>query len=182
MADRRALVLLDHAADEAQVRPLLPAGVRDAVILTSRVRLADLSSAEVIDLDVLPPEQAKELLGKIVGPDRVAREPEAAAEIIAICGNLPLALRIVGARLPGKHWRLQRLTDRLGAEHLRLDELAAAVLEVRASVALSYRGLGVVEQRAFRPLGLLHVPDVAPSMLSALPDIPAVEADNIAES
>ena len=183
MADRRALVLLDNAADEAQVRPLLPAGVRDAVILTSRVRLAGLSSAEVIDLDVLPPEQAKELLGKFVGPDRVAREPEAAAEIIAICGNLPLALRIVGARLPGKpHWRLQRLTDRLGAENLRLDELVAGDLEVRVSVALSYSGLGVFERRAFRLLGLVQAPDVAPSMLSALLDIKAMEADNIAES
>jgi transcriptional regulator with XRE-family HTH domain len=182
MADRRALVLLDNAADEAQVRPLLPAGVRNAVIITSRVRLAGLSPGEVIDLDVLPLELATELLGKIVGPDRVAREPEAAATIAAQCGNLPLALRIVGARLAGKpHWPLQRLTDRLGAENLRLDELAAGDLEVRASVAQSYRGLGVVERRAFRLLGLLDVPDVAPWMLSALLDVPAVEADNIME-
>jgi transcriptional regulator with XRE-family HTH domain len=182
MADRCALVLLDNAADEAQVRPLLPAGARNAVIITSRVRLAGLSPGDIIDLDVLPPQQAKELLAKIVGPDRVAREPEAAATIVGRCGSLPLALRIVGARLAAKpHWRLQRLTDRLGAEHLRLDELAAGDLEVRASVALSYRGLGVVEQRAFRLLGLLQVPDVAPWMLSALLDVPAVEADDIAE-
>jgi transcriptional regulator with XRE-family HTH domain len=182
MADRRALVLLDNAADEAQVRPLLPAGDRNAVIVTSRVRLAGLFPREMIDLDVLPPEHAKELLGKIVGPDRLAREPDAAAKIMAICGNLPLALRIVGAKLAAKpHWRLQRLTDRLGVEHLRLDELAAGDLEVRASVAMSYRGLDIVERRAFRLLGLLQAPDVSPWMLSALLDIPAVEADNIAE-
>jgi hypothetical protein len=182
MADRRVLVLLDDAADEAQVRPLLPAGVRNAVIITSRVRLAGLSPGEVINLDVLPPEHATELLGKIVGPDRVAHEPEAAATIAAQCGNLPLALRIVGARLAGKpHWPLQRLTDRLRAENLRLDELAAGDLEVRASIAQSYRGLGVVERRAFRLLGLLDVPDVAPWMLSALLDVPAGEADNIME-
>jgi Luciferase-like monooxygenase len=131
---------------------------------------------------VLPPEHATELLGQIVGLDRVARGPEAAATMVGMCGNLPLALRIVGARLAAKpHWRLQRLTDRLGAEQLRLDELAAGDLEVRASVALSYRGLGVVERRAFRLLGLLHVPDVAPWMLSALLNVPAVEADDIAE-
>ena len=182
MADRRALVLLDNAADEAQVRPLLPAGARNAVIITSRVRLAGLSPGEMIDLDVLPPQHANELLGKIIGTDRVAREPEAVATIAAMCGNLPLALRIVGARLAGKpHWRLQRLTDRLGAEHLRLDELAAGDLDVRASVALSYRCLGVVERRAFRLLSLLQGTDFAPWMLSTLLDIPAAEADEIAE-
>jgi hypothetical protein len=74
------------------------------------------------------------------------------------------------------------LTDRLGAENLRLDELVAGDLEVRVSVALSYSGLGVFERRAFRLLGLVQAPDVAPSMLSALLDVKAMEADNIAES
>src|SRR5262245_13412774 len=183
MADLRALVVLDNAADEAQVRPLLPAGARNVVIVTSRSRLACLPPAEVADLDVFSAEHALELLGKIVGADRLAREPVAAATILAMCGGLPLALRIVGARLAGRpHWRLQRLADRLNAEHRRLDELAAGDLEVRASVALSYRGLAAVERRAFRFLGLLDVPDFAPWMLSALLDVPALEAEDIAES
>ena len=182
MADLRALVLLDNAADEAQVRPLLPAGARNVVIVTSRSRLAGLPPAEVADLDVFPPEHALELLSKIVGADRLAREPEAATTIVGMCGGLPLALRIVGARLAGKpHWRLQRLADRLNGEHRRLDELAAGDLEVRASVALSYRGLAAVERRAFRLLGLLEVPDFAPWMLSALLDVPTLEAEDIAE-
>jgi DNA-binding SARP family transcriptional activator/transcriptional regulator with XRE-family HTH domain len=182
MADRRALVLLDNAADEAQVRPLLPAGAGNVVLVTSRARLAGLALAEVIDLDVLPPGQAVELLGKIVGADRVASEPQAAKTIAALCGYLPLALRIVGARLAAKpHWRLQRLADRLGAQQRRLDELATGDLEVRASVALSYQGLGEVERRAFRLLGLLEVPDFAPWMLAALLEVPAAAAEEIAE-
>jgi tetratricopeptide (TPR) repeat protein/transcriptional regulator with XRE-family HTH domain len=182
MADRRALVLLDNAADEAQVRPLLPAGARNVVIVTSRGRLAGLPPAEVADLDVFPPEHALELLSKIVGADRLESEPEAAATIVAMCGGLPLALRIVGARLASKpHWRLQRLADRLNGEHRRLDELAAGDLEVRASVALSYRGLAAVDRRAFRLLGLLEVPDFAPWMLSALLDVPGLDAEDIAE-
>ena len=182
MADRRALVLLDNAADEAQVRPLLPGGAGDVVLITSRARLAGLALAEVLDLDVLPPAQAVELLGKLVGADRVAGEPQAAHTIAALCGYLPLALRIVGARLAAKpHWRLQRLADRLGVQHRRLDELTTGDLEVRASVALSYQGLGEVERRAFRLLGLLEVPDFAPWMLVALLEVPAAAAEDVAE-
>jgi NB-ARC domain len=182
LADRRVLVVLDNAADEAQVRPLLPAGASNAVLVTSRTRLAGLTLSEVIDLGVLPPGQAVELLGKIVGTGRVAAEPEAAAQIAALCGYLPLALRIVGARLAAKpHWRIQRLADRLAAHHRRLDELTVGDLEVRASFALSHQGVGAVERRAFRLLGLLRVPDFAPWMLSALLDIPVPDAEEIAE-
>jgi tetratricopeptide (TPR) repeat protein/transcriptional regulator with XRE-family HTH domain len=182
LADRRALVLLDNAADEAQVRPLLPAGAGNAVLVTSRTRLTGLAGAEVIDLDVLPPEQAVELLGKIAGADRVAREPQAAQAITALCGYLPLALRIAGAKLAAKpHWRLQRLAHRLRAHHRRLDELTAGDLEVRASVGMSYYGLDELEQRAFRLLGLLEVPDFASWMLASLLDISALEAEEVAD-
>ncbi len=182
LADRRVLVVLDNAADEAQVRPLLPAGAGNAVLVTSRARLAGLTLTEVIDLGVLPPEQAVELLDKIVGAGRVAAEPEAASQIAALCGYLPLALRIVGARLAAKpHWRVRRLADRLGAHHRLLDELTVGDLEVRASFALSYQGVGEVERRAFRLLGVLEVPDFAPWMLSALLGIPVADAEEIAE-
>jgi transcriptional regulator with XRE-family HTH domain len=132
MADRRALVLLDNAADEAQVRPLLPAGAGNAVLVTSRTRLTGLAGADVIDLDVLPPEQAVELLGKISGAHRVASEPAAAQVIAALCGYLPLALRIAGAKLAAKpQWRLQRLAHRLGEQHRRLDDLTFITVAVR---------------------------------------------------
>jgi transcriptional regulator with XRE-family HTH domain len=182
LADRRVLVVLDNAADEAQVRPLLPAGAGNAVLVTSRARLAGLTLAEVIDLGVLPAGQAVELLGKIVGAGRVAAEPGAAAQIAALCGYLPLALRITGARLAARpYWRIQRLADRLDAHHRRLDELTVGDLEVRASFALSYRGVGELERRAFRLLGLLEVSDIAPWMLSTLLDVPACDAEEIAE-
>jgi hypothetical protein len=181
MADRRVLVLLDNAAGAEQLRPLLPAGAGNVVLVTSRARLASLAAADVIDLDVLSPEQAVNLLARIAGPDRVAREPDAARIIAALCGYLPLALRIVGARLAARpHWRLQLLADRLRGDH-RLEELTVGDLDVRASFALSYQGLAEVEQRAFRLLGLLEVPDFAPWMLSALLNVPTTEAEAIAE-
>jgi transcriptional regulator with XRE-family HTH domain len=182
MADRRALVLLDNAADEAQVRPLQPAGAGNAVLVTSRTRLTGLAVAEVIDLDILLPGQAVELLGKIAGADRVASEPQAAQVIAVLCGYLPLALRIAGARLAAKpHWPLKQLAHRLHARQRRLDELTAGDLEVRASIAMSYYGLGELEQRAFRLLSLLEVPEFAPWMLAALLDISALEAAEVAD-
>jgi hypothetical protein len=95
---------------------------------------------------------------------------------------LPLALRVTGARLATRpHWRLGRLASRLGERHRRLDELAAGDLAVRASLALSYQGLGEAERRAFRLVGLLQVPEVVPWMLSVLLDVPAVEAEDVLE-
>src|SRR5207247_2962886 len=124
LADRRMLVLLDNAVNVAQVRPLLPAGAGNVVLITSRSRLAGLAAAEVVNLDVLPPGPAVELLGKIAGRDRIARDPAAAAKLSALCEYLPLALRIVGARLAAKpHWPLQRLAGRIAVDERRLDEL-----------------------------------------------------------
>jgi len=70
---------------------------------------------------------------------------------------------------------------RLAAHHRRLDELTVGDLEVRAGFALSYQGVGEIERRAFRLLGLLRVPDFAAWMLSALLDIPVPDAEGIAE-
>jgi hypothetical protein len=79
LAGRRVLVVLDDAAGEAQVRPLLPGGASAAVLVTSRVPLTALEGARLVHLDVLEAGQAVELLGRIAGPERVAAEPQAAA-------------------------------------------------------------------------------------------------------
>jgi hypothetical protein len=128
----RVLVVLDNAADEAGVRPLLPGSAGCAVLVTSRRRLAGLEGATTIDLDVMDPDQAIELLAKIAGPERVAAEPEAAMEVVRLCGCLPLAVRIAGARLAAKrHWRLASYEARLRDERTRLTELRVGDREVR---------------------------------------------------
>jgi DNA-binding SARP family transcriptional activator len=86
LADRRVLVVLDNAASEAQVRPLLPAGRGCAALVTGRVRLSGLEAAHSLTLEVLEPDQAVQLLAKLAGPGRVAAEPEAAATIVRLCG------------------------------------------------------------------------------------------------
>jgi len=182
MADRRVLVVLDNAADEAQVRPLLPASQGCAALVTSRTQLSGLEAAHPLCLDVLDPRQAVQLLAKLAGPGRVAAEPEAAAAIVRLCGWLPLAVRIAGARLASRpQWRLALLAERLADEHRRLDELTTGDLEVRASVALSYQGRNKEERRLFRLLGLLVAPSFPAWVAAALLDIGPAEAEGLLE-
>src|SRR5439155_22068539 len=143
LAGRRVLVVLDNAAEEAQVRPLLPGAPGCAAVLTSRKPLHGLDVTRLLVLDVFDAAQAVDLLAGVVGRERVAAEPGRLAEIAGLCGFLPLALRIVGAKLAAKrHWSLERMARRLLDERHRLDELHGGDREVRASFQLSYEGLG----------------------------------------
>ncbi|MGH3765795.1 MAG: BTAD domain-containing putative transcriptional regulator [Pseudonocardiaceae bacterium] len=182
LADRRLLILLDDAACEAQLRPLLPGTPGCAVLVTSRARLAGLGCAQV-DLDVFEPDQAVELLARAAGPQRVAAEPAAAREIARLCGFLPLAIRVAGTRLSARpHWPLSRLETDLADEDRRLDSLQLGDLGVRASLARSYESLDVMARRAFRLLGLLEIRDVAPWVAAALLDVPQTRAEELMDT
>ncbi|GGP43204.1 AfsR/SARP family transcriptional regulator [Saccharothrix coeruleofusca] len=182
LADRRVLVVLDDAADERQVRPLLPGEPGCAVLVTSRERLGALSGAAQLDLRVLPDRDALALLDRLVGSDRVAAEPEAAREIVRLCGQLPLAVRIAGARLAARpHWRLARLAERLGVQRRVLGELTLGDLEVRGSLALSYAGLAERERAALRGLGLLDVSGFGGWLVAPLLDCDRDEAEEVVE-
>ncbi|NUT35996.1 MAG: tetratricopeptide repeat protein, partial [Hamadaea sp.] len=183
LADRRVLVVLDDAADEAQVRPLLPGGSGSGALVTSRYRLAGLAGAALIELDVLSDEQAWELLTHIVGAPRLAADPAAASRILALCENLPLAIRIAGARLAMRQrLPVRLLADRLADEWQRLDELSAGDLAVRASIELSYRALAPDAQAALRRMGFLGLPDCAPWIVGLLLGVPMTRAETLLES
>nr|BFE38675.1 BTAD domain-containing putative transcriptional regulator [Actinomadura rugatobispora] len=173
LTGRRVLIVLDDASAEGEVRPLLPAAPGCAAVVTSRLPLAGLEGAGRIELGVFEPGQAVALLGRITGPDRVGAEPEAAAEIARLCGYVPLAVRIAGARLAHRrHRTLGWLAETLGDERHRLDELAAGDLAVRASFRLSYLRLPDGTRRLFRLLGLLEAPDFGEWIAAALLDVP----------
>lgn len=176
---RRVLVLLDDAADEGQVEPLIPACAGCAVLITSRRRLTALPAAHRLALDVLAEEDAVRLLGAVTGRPRFGLDP-AARDIAALCGFLPLALRIAGARLAARpHWSADRLMKRLTDEHHRLDELTHGPLSVRASLALGYSGLDEPGRTLFRRLGLLETPFFAGWSAAALLDTGVREAEDV---
>ncbi len=178
----RVLLVLDNATSEAQIRHLLPGGGTTSVLITGRTRLTGLPSVRLLDLDVLEPDAAIELLARQTGTARVRADPGTARELTRLCGRLPLALRIAGAKLKARqHWSLADLTRRLSDEHRRLGELSLGELSVRANLSLSYRRLDPLAQRLLRRASLLDVPDFAPWIAAALCDVTGEAAEDAAE-
>ncbi|MFI9555321.1 AfsR/SARP family transcriptional regulator [Nonomuraea endophytica] len=153
-AGRRLLVLLDNAADEEQVRPLLTSS---PTIITSRSALAGLPGARRLPVGVLGPEESLELLTRSSG-----REPgEALVRLARFCGGLPIALRVAGSRLAARPaWTADYLAGLLEDEHRRLDGLHAGDQTVRSAFAIGYDGLPEEARRTLRGLGALSAPDV----------------------
>ncbi|MBM7170599.1 winged helix-turn-helix domain-containing protein [Streptomyces sp. G44] len=180
---RRVLVLLDNARDAAQVRPLLPGMEGCAALVTSRVRMVDLAGAHLVDLDVMSPEEALLLFTRIVGEERVTSEREAALDVVAACGFLPLAIRIAASRLAARRtWTVSTLAAKLADERRRLDELQAGDLAVKATFELGYGQLEPAQARAFRLLGLADGPDLSLAAAAAVLDLPLDETEDLLES
>ena len=198
LTGREVLLVLDDARDAAQVRSLLPGSATCAVLITSRRRLPDLAGSRLVGLDVLDRNDARALLRRIVGAERIDAEPAATAKVLSACAGLPLAIRIAGARLAARPgWSVAALAARLASERRRIDELKVGDLAVRASFEVSFTSLprpaerewpageaaagqGPVEPaRAFGLLGLWTGPDTglpaAAALLGARED-PAADA------
>ncbi|WP_405003973.1 NB-ARC domain-containing protein [Kitasatospora purpeofusca] len=183
LSGRRVLVLLDNARDAEQVRPLLPGSPGCAVLVTGRTRIGALPNARFTELAVLSADEAVTLLSRMVGGERVAAEPEAACELVRLCGQLPLAVRILAARLacrPG--WSIARLVEQLGDDRYRLDALRAGDLAVESSFRFGFDQLDAEQARAFRLLAVPEVPDLSPGEVAAVLDRPAAVAEELAES
>ena len=155
LAGRRVLIVLDDVAAEEQVRPLLPGTASCRVLVTSRRRLGALLGATRWSVPVLALDAAVTLLGTVIGTQRVAAAPEAAAAVVELCGRLPLAVRVAAARLAvHPEWTLEDFRSRLADQWGRLDELAVGDLDVRASIELSYQVLDDRLRLLLRRLGL----------------------------
>ncbi|WP_260189510.1 AfsR/SARP family transcriptional regulator [Actinophytocola gossypii] len=174
MTGRKTLVLLDNVAGPDQVRPLLPAGAGSMVVVTGRDQLSGLVAthgAHQLTLTVLSPDDALELLARVLGAERVLAEPEPAAEFAKLCVYLPLALRIAAANLADHPWlgiedHVLELRDGnlLAALAVQGDEQTA----VRTAFDLSYAALPDAARRVFRLLSLVPGTDVSTEAVAAL--------------
>ncbi|MBE1484935.1 AfsR/SARP family transcriptional regulator [Plantactinospora soyae] len=178
LAARRTVLVLDNAGSSEQLAPLLPAAPGTLVLVTSRRRLLASGDAPPTSLPVLDRNEAIELLARVAGRDRVGAEPEAAAVVVRRCGYLPLAIRLVGARLahrPG--WRVVDLAQRLDRATPVLSELSAEDHTVASAFSLSYEPLHEPVRRMFRLLGLHPGEHFGLDTAAALADVPLSDAE-----
>jgi tetratricopeptide (TPR) repeat protein len=177
LAGKRMLVVLDNARDAGQVRPLLPGTPTALVLVTSRNRLSSLvavDGAHPLMLDLLTQAEARELLARRLGPDRIATEPHAVEQIITCCARLPLALTIAAARAKQSGFPLATLASELDKASGRLDALDAGdpVSQVRTVFSWSYTTLSPAAARLFRLLGLHPGPDLSAAATASLAAVP----------
>jgi DNA-binding SARP family transcriptional activator len=182
LADRRILVILDDAVSIGQVTPLLPGSPGCAVIITSRNRLPGPPGAQQFEIGALEEYSGMELLARVIGPSRADAEQDAVRDLVRLCECLPLALRIVAAKLAQRpHWRVSQMVQRLTDERRRLDELDLEGVSVRATLSFSYAALGEQARRLLRRLSLLSAGDFASWVAAPLLDMDAVAAEDLLE-
>lgn len=142
LAPTRTLLVLDDVASVTQVRLLLPAGSGCAVLLTSRRPLATLEAAAHVRLEPLSPRDGALLLERASGRSWTTSDAEPVARLVALCGRLPLALRISAARLKRRRaLPVEKLADRLARQEDRLDHLELEDLSVRRSLGAAQEAL-----------------------------------------
>jgi DNA-binding SARP family transcriptional activator/tetratricopeptide (TPR) repeat protein/transcriptional regulator with XRE-family HTH domain len=182
LADKRMLVVLDNARDPAQVRSLLPGSAGCMVVVTSRSLMAGLVAAEgagQLSLDVLGDADAAELLTGRLGTERTTAEPEALAELTALCAGLPVALVIVAARaIAQQHMSLGALAAELRGAKSRLEALTTGepATDVRSVFSWSYLSLSAPAARLFRLAGLHPGPSLSAEAAASLAGLPLAAA------
>jgi DNA-binding SARP family transcriptional activator/tetratricopeptide (TPR) repeat protein len=176
LSGRRMLIVLDNARSADQVRPLLPGTPGCVVLVTSRRQLVGLvagEAAHAIDVDVPTLDEARQLLARRIGADRVQAEPDAADEIIESCGRLPLGLAVVAARIDtrgGVTLHSVAADCRRGPGGADLDLFATADprTDLRNVFSLSYRSLTPAAARLFRQVALHPGADFAVPVAASL--------------
>nr|WP_280101515.1 tetratricopeptide repeat protein [Stackebrandtia nassauensis] len=174
LSGKRVLLLLDNAAGEQQIRPLLPGTPGNLALITSRRRFGELDDARLVSLGLLSVEHGVDFFVRASG----LRKPDAAqldviGRIVEQCGRLPLAIRIAAHQLRRRSsWTLDELHVRLSHESRRLETLSVRDRSVSAAFHISYQDLDVEQQRTFRMLSVFPQPLFDAQAAATVADIP----------
>lgn len=183
LAQRRLFVLLDNVRHEAQVRPLLAQSSHSQVVLTSRARLLGLSGTHRILLTEFNRAESISLLSRLAGAARVQAEPEAAGAVAELCGDLPLAVSIVGRRIAARPGRTIAYTaDQLTDRYRLLNMLAIGDTTVRERLASAYHRLSALAREVICRLALAGVRSTTAARLASTMGIHVDTADDLLET
>lgn len=158
LSERRMLVVLDDAATDTQLTPLLPVGPQSATLVTSRISLGPPNIHRVV-LNELSMSESIEVLEAVLGPDRVRAEEWAVSALTRCCSGIPLALRAVAARLTARpHWTIVEQLGRMSDEEQRLNEFTYGPYDIRRSLAATVDRLTPTTAAVYHHLGTVLTP------------------------
>jgi transcriptional regulator with XRE-family HTH domain/tetratricopeptide (TPR) repeat protein len=153
-AENAPAVLLDNAANESQIRPVLTLDARSVVLVTSRRSLAGLEGVRRLTLGPLGEDDSVLLLSRLI--PAAQREAGDLGELAALAGHIPLALRIIGNRIASHaEWQTADFVVRMRSAENRLRLLVAGDLAVEAAFALSYDDLDARNAALFRSIAVI---------------------------
>ncbi|MFJ6198227.1 ATP-binding protein [Micromonospora sp. NPDC092111] len=179
LRERRVLVVIDDAASEAQVRPLVPGDGDSQLLVTSRRMLAGLSGVQRLHLGPMPALDAHDLLDRIVAERVGATAAEDLGDLVDLLGGLPLALRIAGNRLVSRpQWGVADLLRRLSIAERRLDQLSAGDLKVAAAFEMSYGQLPDSARALFRRMAVVPGSDFSAELARVIAAVPLPVAED----
>jgi len=180
LRENRALVIVDDAASEAQVRPLIPGGEDSQLLVTSRRLLAGLEGVHRLHLDPMPAADASDLLRRILAERADVPHDNDLHGLVDLLGGLPLAVRIVGNRLVSRPiWSAADLVARLSVAERRLDQLSAGDLKVAAAFDMSYEQLPAATRQLFRRAALVPGPDFSAALAAVLGGVAVPVAEDL---
>jgi tetratricopeptide (TPR) repeat protein len=176
--NRRMLFVFDAARDHQQVLDVLPSGPGCAVIVTSRRDLGPNLGTHSWPLDIPDIDEALDILHAIAGTDEYDA-PECAAEVVELCGRLPVAIQSAGERISQEFAILCNVAQMLREKPTRLERLTRRGRDFAEGIATEYRQLNLVEQQAFCLLTTVESPAFVPWVLCPLLGVRLGEAENL---
>ncbi|MFF0591400.1 BTAD domain-containing putative transcriptional regulator [Streptomyces sp. NPDC003781] len=183
LSGRQVLLVLDNVRDAAQIRRLLPGPGECGVVVTSRRPLLEAPLTYQFGLKAFTSHEALDLLGSVIGQQRLAAEWTQARKLVEACAHLPLAIRIVAARLAVRPlWSLAALSALLDDETSRIGELHLGDIDVSAVFDMSYRQLTAEQARAFVLLATVRLPEIGVSAAAAALALPEHTTTELLES
>ncbi|OSZ57140.1 hypothetical protein OQI_28930 [Streptomyces pharetrae CZA14] len=165
LAGRRAVLLLDDAADAEQVDALLPDTPDCLAVAVAQGPLTGIADVRPCTLGGLDTKSAVELLSRRTGSVRITVDPRAAETLVEECQAQPAALMLAGG------WLAARPKSAVAdlAKQLRAgDDEETAGTPLSRMFRLLYAALPVPAARILRLLALAPAGHVDPHTASAL--------------
>ncbi|MET0134656.1 MAG: NB-ARC domain-containing protein, partial [Kibdelosporangium sp.] len=183
LAQRRIFVLLANVRDEWQVRPLLARTAHSQVVMTSRARLLGLDGAHRVEMNAFTRAESLTLIGRLAGTARVRAEYEATDAIAELCGDLPLAVNIIGRKIAARQeWTIAYTAGQLADRDRLMVSLSVGDVTVRDRFASAYQRLSPPARQAVQHLGAGGAGWTTAIEVAAAMAVPIEAADELLES